>query len=294
MRILAINSKPDLSFFISRGLILDVKYGVTYQKFSTIKTSEAIASDGKTYPLYSPDVFKYLDTLYKNEKYDVIVFKYKPEDYGTEFNFTGGQTFRQKLSNGAYFLTVSDDKHIPHELMHAIGQILYIDLKKYDAVDQMDSIVLPNGGVLRYYKNDQPDAPDSNFSVTWNSYKKYLPELNNLNKMSYKYFRPSEIVGLKPELVAKLDEARGIAGVPFVIGSGLRSPDRNEVVGGVENSAHLTGEAVDIRCPYSVNRLKMIKAFLQVGFTRIGIGKDFIHVDISKTLPDDVCWTYYK
>lgn len=111
---------------------------------------------------------------------------------------------------------------------------------------------------------------------------------------TYKYFKPSEIVGLKPELVEMLDKAREIAGVPFVIGSGLRTQEHNKEVGGVENSAHLTGEATDIKCPNSVNRLKMLKAFIQVGFNRIGIGKDFIHVDISKTLPNEVCWTYYK
>lgn len=297
MKVLFINSKPDLSFFTKRGLVIDATYETSGKKFTTIPVGTAINSNNQIIQLYSPDVYEYLNTTYKDTKYDIIIWGWYPKDYGTEFNGTGGKTFRQKLNNGAYFITARQDggNYEPHEIMHAIGQILYIDLKKYDAVDQMDAIVKNDGTVLRYYKDDKPEDPDSNFSVTWETYKKYLPELNNLNKMpTYKYFKPNEITGLKPELVQKLDEARGLAGVPFPIGSGLRTPDKNAAVGGVENSAHLTGEAADIRCTDSVKRLKMLKAFLQVGFTRIGIGKDFIHVDISKTLPQNVIWTYYQ
>ena len=219
MKTLCINCKPDLSFFTKRGLILDVSYGVTYQKFPTIKTGEAITSDGKKVTLYSPDVFKYLDTLYRNEKYDMIFFGWRPEDYGSEYAFTGGQTFGKKLSNGAYFATVRQDggNHEPHEGMHMIGKILYIDLKKYDAVDQMDATII-DGKVYYYYHNDQPENPDSNFGITWKTYEKYLPELNSLNTMpTYKYFKLTESTGsrgnhtvaeLKPELVAKLDLTR--------------------------------------------------------------------------------------
>lgn len=113
-------------------------------------------------------------------------------------------------------------------------------------------------------------------------------------KMKYKYFSDKEIVGLKPELVKMLDEARGIAGVPFKITSGFRTKEQNDKLkGSVEDSAHMTGEAVDISCPDSKVRFKMIKALLVAGFTRIGIGKDFLHIDIDKTKPQDCIWTYY-
>lgn len=297
LKILCINTKPNFDFFTKRGLNLDVSYGVTYQKFEPIKVGVAIDANGNSVNTYSPDVFKYLDNLYKNEKYDAIFFGWKPEDYPSSFAYTGGQTFRQKLSNGAYFATTRQDgnNYEPHELMHIIGQILYIDLKKYDAVDQMDSIIKPDGTVLRYYKNDRPDDPDSNWAVTWETYKKYLPELNNLNKMpTYKYFKPSEIVGLKPELVEKLDKARDLAGVPFIIESGFRTPEHNKEVGGVENSAHTKGLAVDLRCNSSVNRFKIVFALLNVGFKRIGISykRNFIHADIDTSLPQEVIWGY--
>lgn len=112
-------------------------------------------------------------------------------------------------------------------------------------------------------------------------------------KRKYKYFSEKEILGLKPELCELLDKAREKAGVPFKLSSTLRSPDRNKKVGGVENSAHLTGEAVDIHCGDSVTRNKMLRALIDVGFNRLGIGKDFIHADISKALPNNVMWHYY-
>ena len=90
-----------------------------------------------------------------------------------------------------------------------------------------------------------------------------------------------------------LDKARGLAGVPFVIISGKRSEDRNEAVGGVEDSAHLRGYAVDLRSADSSTRWKMLKALIDVGFTRIGVNKTTIHVDNDPSKPQSVVWHYY-
>lgn len=104
----------------------------------------------------------------------------------------------------------------------------------------------------------------------------------------YKYFQPSEIVNLKPELVSLLDKARGITGVPFIITSGYRTVAHNTAIGGVSNSAHLTGEAVDLACTNSQNRYKILTALLSVGFNRLEVAKSHIHCDISKTLPQNI------
>lgn len=64
----------------------------------------------------------------------------------------------------------------------------------------------------------------------------------------YKYFKDSEVIGLIPDFVKKLDIARSYAGVPFVITSGYRTPEHNRAVGGVEKSQHTKGIAVDIAC----------------------------------------------
>jgi len=116
---------------------------------------------------------------------------------------------------------------------------------------------------------------------------------NLLNPVvGYKYFNQNEIEGLKPELCEMLDKARGLAGIPFHLNSTLRSPEKNAEVGGVKDSAHTRGEAVDIRCRNSSERFIMKKALYDVGFKRIGHGKTFIHADIAKDKPQNVEWDY--
>ena len=74
-----------------------------------------------------------------------------------------------------------------------------------------------------------------------------------------------------------LDHARGYAGIPFVITSGYRCPEHDRAVGGKGN--HPTGKAADIRCATGPERLAILEGLIRTGFKRIGIGRDFIHVD---------------
>ena len=113
-------------------------------------------------------------------------------------------------------------------------------------------------------------------------------------KAGYKYFKQSEIVGLEPSLVEMLDTARGLAGLPFIISSGKRTKAQNEKAGGVEDSAHLQGYAVDLVFKTSDARWKMINSLFKAGFTRIGIGENFIHVDNDPSKPKQLIWHYYK
>lgn len=107
----------------------------------------------------------------------------------------------------------------------------------------------------------------------------------------YRYFRDDEIVGLDRELVSMLDLARGKAGVPFIITSGLRSQEHNDAIpDSVKDSSHITGNAVDLLVTDSDRRFTMLKSLFEVGFTRIGIYGAHIHCDNSKTLPQGVCW----
>ena len=89
----------------------------------------------------------------------------------------------------------------------------------------------------------------------------------------------------------KLDLARELAETPFNITSGYRCPKHNKEVGGVKDSAHVSGLAVDITVPDNVARLNIIRGLIIAGFRRIGIGKDFIHADIDKTKPNNL-WLY--
>lgn len=95
--------------------------------------------------------------------------------------------------------------------------------------------------------------------------------------------------------VRKLDEAREIAGIPFKVNSGYRTPFHNTMVGGVESSSHMNIPccAVDIKAEDSRTRFLIISAAIQVGINRIGIGKNFIHLDADITKSQDVTWHYY-
>lgn len=89
-----------------------------------------------------------------------------------------------------------------------------------------------------------------------------------------------------------LDDARGIAGIPFRINSGFRTKSHNAYVGGKENSSHLYGYAVDISCTESHQRAVIIDALIHAGFNRLGIAKTFIHADNDPQKTADVYWLY--
>jgi len=82
-----------------------------------------------------------------------------------------------------------------------------------------------------------------------------------------------------------LDYARGIAGIPFRITSGFRTPSHNAYVGGVQpslkskGSSHLFGYAADIACSSTYDREIILNSLIRAGFRRIGIANGFIHVD---------------
>lgn len=92
------------------------------------------------------------------------------------------------------------------------------------------------------------------------------------------------------EFVRRLDIARDISGVPFIISSAFRSEGYNSMIGGVLNSSHTTGFAADIYCRTDKERFEIIRALLLVGFNRIGIYKYHVHVDMDSTKTPYVLW----
>lgn len=89
-----------------------------------------------------------------------------------------------------------------------------------------------------------------------------------------------------------LAEARKKAAIAFKITSGYRTPEHNKKVGGVPSSSHTKGCAVDIYAPTSRQKYIIVNALLESGFNRIGIAKNFIHVDNDASKAEDVIWTY--
>lgn len=91
------------------------------------------------------------------------------------------------------------------------------------------------------------------------------------------------------------ENAREIAGVPFVITSGARCVTHNKNVNGNPKSAHTLGLAMDIKYSNSYQCFKIIESLIKVGINRIGLNqkKQFIHADIAKDgYPQDVFFDY--
>jgi len=90
----------------------------------------------------------------------------------------------------------------------------------------------------------------------------------------------------------KLDEAREMAGVRFKITSGYRCPSHNAAVGSKPTSSHIKGLAADISTIGSRHRFLVLAALIAAGFTRIGVGRDFVHVDYDEDKDQQVAWLY--
>lgn len=92
----------------------------------------------------------------------------------------------------------------------------------------------------------------------------------------------------------RLEYARELALIPFVITSGARCEKHNKEVGGVDTSAHTKGLAVDIAFKDSHQCFVIMEALLRAGFKRIGINfnKSFIHCDTDDSKPQNVLFKY--
>ena len=119
--------------------------------------------------------------------------------------------------------------------------------------------------------------------------------------MELKHFKLSEFdspdepgsgAKMKPEFLQRIDNARGLAGIPFKVNSGYRTKAHNAKVKGVAGSSHCEGYAADLHCIDVPKRFAIVKALLSAGFTRIGIADGFIHVDCDPTKPADCIWLY--
>jgi hypothetical protein len=96
------------------------------------------------------------------------------------------------------------------------------------------------------------------------------------------------------EFIHLLDDVQEVTGIDLNnrINSGYRSKQRNNDIGGVNNSAHVLGFAADI----STRRLSLVEVDTLLdelksrGVVRIGYYPTFIHVDIDKSKPQ-VSWS---
>ena len=103
---------------------------------------------------------------------------------------------------------------------------------------------------------------------------------------------PCSLQDMNQSTMKRLDCARNIAGIPFVINSAYRTPEYEKGHGRKGTSSHTLGCAVDIRCNTNENRIIIVDALLRAGFNRIGIAKTYIHADDSPKHKPCVMWKY--
>lgn len=119
----------------------------------------------------------------------------------------------------------------------------------------------------------------------------------------YTYFSNREFKNATPscsiedmdeDFMKRIDKARGISGIPFIINSAYRKVEYEKEQGRDGTSSHTKGIALDIKAEGSRQIFVILKALLEVGFTRIGISFDsnFIHVDGDKEKDQRVIWGY--
>ena len=134
---------------------------------------------------------------------------------------------------------------------------------------------------------------------TWRNSLKKLEDMS-LENFSLSEFDSPDSPGsgkhMTKEFLKKIDKAREISGVPYIITSGFRTPQHNETLKkqgykASPNSSHLKGVAADISCLDSGTRQKIVNGLIRAGFTRIGISDTFIHCDCDSDKHDAI-WLY--
>ncbi len=155
-----------------------------------------------------------------------------------------------------------------------IGDITQNALKKYQSENALSADGIC-GKLTLGVMNSVVSAP-TNCDYSLISYFTREENMCHCNKV-YCDGYPNE---MKHALMKAADEVRKTIGVPIICTSGVRCPQHNKNVGGVDNSKHLTGNALDCYAP-SVSGEELLNVFYSKGISwGYIITDDVIHVEI--------------
>jgi GH24 family phage-related lysozyme (muramidase) len=90
-----------------------------------------------------------------------------------------------------------------------------------------------------------------------------------------------DVQNLNPDTATAFGRLQDILGTTLTVNDGFRTPTANEAAGGAEHSRHLHGDALDISTVgmTETEKLALINAAYDAGFTGIGVGSNIIHID---------------
>lgn len=97
---------------------------------------------------------------------------------------------------------------------------------------------------------------------------------------------------INSDLAERIELIEFILEEKLLVTSGYRCEKHNKEIGGSKTSSHLKGLAVDVACKTSLLRHKIIYTANYFGINRIGIGKNYIHLDMDKNKVSKVIWLY--
>ena len=98
---------------------------------------------------------------------------------------------------------------------------------------------------------------------------------------------------LNPFLVDRLQYFESLLSFRPTYTSAYRSQGWERSKGRKGDSSHCKGLAVDISARDSHTRYLIVKNALLCGFSRIGIGKYFVHLDLDETKAHHIIFHYY-
>lgn len=131
----------------------------------------------------------------------------------------------------------------------------------------------------------------------WHVTKIWRLGVRAMSEMLSQYFSKKELeckcgcgfCAVDPDLLIHLDTIRERMAQPLKVNSCCRCEAYNKKIGGELNSAHTRGKAADIAMPGSVFRYVFLSMAYRL-FRRVGIYKNFCHVDVDTSLPQNVTW----
>lgn len=95
---------------------------------------------------------------------------------------------------------------------------------------------------------------------------------------------------MSKEFVNKLDKVREKIGQPMMVNSGYRCAKHNQQIGGVNNSPHVAGVAVDIKIKDNHYAREILDSAVELGFIGIELCDKHIHLDDMQRKSGKVVW----